>query len=116
MFYLILVILILVIYASFRLSMKDYQKKNVCPKVLGIQARYLVFLFFAGAFIVHTLELKPACLYYGFLAIPSLLAIAGTLTELSGKEICPRTTSGRPMCYISFIICTLLITLKYFSF
>ncbi len=114
-YYLIIAVLLFVIYGSFSLSRWDYKKKNVCPKILGIPACYLIFMFFLGALVVHAIQ--PASnLYYGFLAVPFLLALAGTLTELSGKVICPRTPSGTPMCFISLGFCTLLIGLKLFSF
>jgi len=39
--------------------------------------------------------------------------MSGTLTELSGMEICPRTSVGTPMCYISLGICLSLLFLKF---
>lgn len=53
--------------------------------------------------------------YFGFMAIPFLLALKGTVTELSGTVICPRTAGGTPMCYLSLGFCTLLLALKFFS-
>lgn len=50
--------------------------------------------------------------YYAFLACPLLLALTGTVTKLAGKEICPRTAGGTPMCYISLGICLILLCLK----
>ena len=115
-YYIIIVILLFVIYGSFSLSRHDYKKKDVCPKILGIPACYLVFIFFVGALAIQLLQPAQAYLYYGLLAVPFLLALAGTLTELSGKVICPRTPGGTPMCFISLGFCTLLIGLKFFSF
>jgi len=116
MYYAIILILLFVIYGSFRLSRKDYRKKNVCPKVVGIPACYLVFIFFVGAFAVHALGVQTPYAYFGFLAVPFFLALKGTLTELSGTVICPRTHGGTPMCYLSLGFCTALIALKFFSF
>lgn len=116
MFYIIIITLLFVIYGSFMLSRKDYRKKNVCPKIVGIPACYLVCIFFVGALIAHLLQPQMPYWYYGFLAVPFLLALAGTLTEMSGKVICPRTPGGTPMCFISLGFCTLLIALKVFSF
>jgi len=116
MYYLIICLLLFVIYGSFMLSRKDYRKKNVCPKVLGIPACYIVLLFFIGALLVHVSDFSVGFSYYIFLSIPFLLALTGTITELTGKVICPRTPGGTPMCYLSLGFCVVLIGLKFFSF
>jgi len=116
MYFVIILILIFVIYSSFNLSLKDYKVKDVCPKVFGIPACYLVFIFFVAALLAHLIiEGIPYYYYYGFLALPFLLAFAGSATELSGRKICPRTPGGTPMCYLSLGFCTALIVLKIFS-
>jgi len=118
MYYLIIGILLFAIYGSFMLSRRDYRKKNICPKVLGIPACYLVVLFFVATLIAQVSGFKIPYTYYayfGFMAVPFLLALTGTLTELSGKVICPRTAGGTPMCYLSLGLCTLLLTLNFFS-
>jgi len=116
LYYINLLVLLFVIYGSFTLSLKDFKQKNVCPKVIGIPACYLVVIFFVGALTVHLGNFEMPYSYYGFMSVPFLLALVGTLTELSGKVICPRTAGGTPMCIISLAFCTLLIALKYFSF
>ena len=115
MYYLIILILLFVIYGSFMLSRKDYRKKNVCPKIIGIPACYLVFIFFVGSLFSHILNFGAPYSYYAFLAVPFLLALTGTLVELTGKVICPRTPGGTPMCFISLGFCTVLIFLKVFD-
>ena len=116
MHYMIIALLLFVIYGSFTLSLNNFRKKNVCPKVLGIPACYLVFSFFVGALFIHILNTNSSTLYYLFIAVPFLLALTGTLTELSGKAICPRTPNGIPMCFISLGFCSALIAMKFFSF
>ena len=115
LFYIILAVLAFVIYGSFMLSRKDYMKKNVCPKVLGIPACYLVFLFFVGAFLSHLFFEPFLYWYFGLIAVPFLLALSGTVTELMGTVICPRTPGGTPMCYLSLGFCSVLIILKTFT-
>lgn len=112
LYYIILVVLSFVIYSSFRLSLKDYRKKNVCPKVFLIPACYLVFLFFVGALLSHLLVQPLPYWYFGFIAVPFLLALSGTIAELAGKVVCPRTPGGTPMCYLSLGFCSFLIVLK----
>ena len=115
--YLISGILLFSIYRAFGISMMDFKNKNVCPKLLGIPACYLVLSFFAVALLTHTLRHKSvaAMLYYILITIPLLMALNGTVTELSGTVICPRTSGGTPMCYISLALCTTLLILKPFS-
>ena len=115
LYYIILVVLSFVIYSSFRLSRRDYRKKNICPKILGIPACYIVCLFFTVALLSHLFFGSSPYWYFGFLAVPFMLAFLGTVTELTGKVICPRTPGGTPMCYISLGICSLLIFLKIFT-
>ncbi len=115
LFIVIVIILLFSIYGSFNLSMVDFHKKNICPKVLGIPACYIVLLFFILGLAGHVFKeyLGRDLWYYGFIAVPFLLALGGSLTELSGKVICPRTPDGTPMCFISLGICTTLLILKY---
>ena len=112
LYYIIIVVLSFVIYSSYRLSRKDYRKKNVCPKILSIPACYIVCLFFIAALLGHLFFEAAPYWYFGFLAVPFILALSGTLTELAGKVICPRTRGGTPMCYLSLGFCSLLIILK----
>ena len=113
--YLIILVLLFVIYGSFMLSRKDYRKKDVCPKIIGIPACYLVFIFFVGTLIAHVSDYRFFVPYFLFLAVPFFLALKGTIVELTGTVICPRTPGGTPMCFISLGFCTLLISLKTLS-
>ena len=117
MFYWItLIILLFVTYSAFNLSIRDWKKKNVCPKIAGIPACYIVFTCFLIALISHILNTnltnKIYCIGIG---IPALIALIGSITEISGKTICPKTNSGIPMCYISLAFCVVLIVVKYLS-
>lgn len=110
----ILALLLFSIYGSLTLSITDFNEKDVCPKLIGIPACYLVLISFIFVALVHLLKntFKRNLWYYLCIAFPFLLALSGTLSELSGKVVCPRTSGGIPMCYISLGICTALILLK----
>jgi len=114
LFYVIAVVLLFVIYGSWELSVTDFRQKDICPKVLGIPACYLVLIFFILVLLSHLLErvFDNKLWYFVFIAFPFLLALGGTLAEISGTVVCPRTSGGTPMCYISLGMCSLLITLK----
>ncbi len=113
-YFVILMILLFSIYGSLTLSITDFNDKNVCPKFVGVPACYLVLISFVLVALVHLLKgtFKRALCYYVFLAFPLLLALSGTISELSGRVVCPRTPSGTPMCYISLGLCTALVLLK----
>ena len=114
LFLTIVSLLLFTIYGSTNLSILDFQQKNVCPKVLGIPACYIVLAFFVLTLAGHIFSsyLNKDTLYFLFLAVPLLFALGGTLTELSGKVVCPRTPGGTPMCYISLAMCLTLVVLK----
>ena len=109
-------ILLFALYGSWNLSRHDWKKKNICPKLMGIPACYLVFSFFLAAGVSHSITNRLSHQsYFIFIGVPALIALIGTLTELRGKVICPRTKSDIPMCYISLGLCLTLIGTKYFS-
>jgi len=115
MYYAIIIVLLFVIYGSFNLSRKDYRVKNVCPKVLGIPACYLVFFFFVASLVAHLTVGDIPYYYYAAVAVPFLLALSGSSAEMMGKKVCPRTANGTPMCFISLGFCTALLAMKFFS-
>lgn len=113
-FYLIIVILVYAIYSAFNLSLHDYRVKNVCPKVMGIPACYLALISFILVLSSHVFSTHiPFKLWFFiFINIPLLLALGGTLMELNGHVICPRTSNGTPLCFYSLGICLTILVLK----
>lgn len=113
-FFLILAILLFAIYGAVNLSLVELEKQNICPRLLGIPACYIVLGAFLLVLVSHVWLPSPKQMaYYSFLSIPFLLALGGTLTELSGTVVCPRTPGGTPMCYISLGLCLTLMVLKF---
>jgi len=109
-------ILAFAVWGAANLSHTDWVQKDVCPKVLGIPACYIVVSVFLIASVMHLANVKVAnYLYFAVLMIPLYLALKGTITELSGTVICPRTSGGIPMCYLSLGLCVSLIVSKYFA-
>ena len=103
-------------YGSFNLSLNDWKIKNVCPKIAGIPACYIVFVSFFIASISHIINTTLTInVFFVFIGIPGIIALIGTITELSGTTICPKTKSGIPMCYISLGFCVVLLIVKFFS-
>lgn len=111
LFYATILVLLIAIYGAINLSITDFQKKNVCPKILNIPACYIVLFFFIMVLVSHLVS-PSSVWYFAMLAVPLFLALSGSLTEMSGKVICPRTPGGTPMCFISLGICSLLLIMK----
>jgi len=54
-------------------------------------------------------------LYFAVMCIPLFLALKGSIIEITGTEICPRSSGGIPMCFISLGVCVSLIVSKFLS-
>jgi len=113
LFWLIILIASFAIYGSFGLSMNDWKIGNICPKILGIPACYIVLTCFTIALVAHLIpHSKSKWMYFFFIGVVTLIASTGTLGELTGLAKCPRTAGGTPMCFISLAICLSLLILK----
>ncbi len=116
MFWITTLILVFAMYGSAQASVDDWRQKDVCPKILKIPACYIVFASFLIAGLGHFSGSPTGnLLFYGFIGIPAVIALAGSVIELAGKEICPRTGQGIPMCFISLGICVMLLASKFFT-
>lgn len=111
LYVLILLLLAYAAYGALNLSLEDYRVKDVCPKILGIPACYLVFLSFALLVPIQLLKAKKLY-FFLVLAFPLLLALGASGMELAGIEVCPRNEAGTPMCYYSLAFCTTVLVLK----
>lgn len=110
------VALLFAMNGSLQLSLQDWKKKDVCPKMLGIPVCYIVFTFFLGAAICHAFPSGLTnSVYFALVSVPGLIALSGTVMELMGRIVCPRTSGGVPMCYISLAMCLVLIVTKLLS-
>ncbi len=115
LYWLIILIAGFAVYGSFGLSMNDWEIGNICPKILGIPACYIVLVCFVAALLTHFLpHSKSNWIYFFFVGIVTLIASTGTIGELTGMAKCPRTNGGIPMCFISLAICLSLLVSKFF--
>ena len=111
---LIISILLFAIYGSADLSMNDWEVGDVCPKILGIPACYIVLACFSAALIGHLIPRSSGnWIFFLFVGIVTLIASTGTIGELTGTAKCPRTAGGTPMCFISLAICLSLLASKF---
>ena len=115
-YWITLALMLFVTYGAGSLSLNDWKNKNVCPKIAGIPACYIVFVCFVIASISHIINTSfTVQLFFISIGIPGLIALLGSITELTGRTICPKTASGIPMCYISLGFCVVLAITKFYS-
>jgi len=116
MYWITAIALLVAINGSLQLSRHDFKKKDVCPKLAGIPACYIVFLFFLVGGVSHIINTTLATkAFYLLIGVPAVIALIGSVVELSGRRICPKTKGGIPMCYISLGMCLFILTTKYFN-
>lgn len=112
-YWLVILIASFAIYGSFGLVMNEWEIGNICPKILGIPACYIVWICFVLALIGHLIpKEKGKWMFFFFIGIVTLIATTGTVGELTGMTKCPRTEGGTPMCFISLTICLSLLISK----
>jgi len=112
-FWLVVLIAVFAIYGTFGLAMNEWKLGDICPKIIGIPACYIVLICFSGGLLAHLSRTgKSTWIYFAFIGIVTLIATTGTVGELTGTAECPRTSGGTPMCFISLGICISLLVSK----
>ena len=115
-FWAVVVISFFAIWGTFGLARTEWMQGDVCPKILGIPACYIVLVCFTIALLSHVIPFpKNRWIYFLFVGLVTAIASTGTLGEILGFAKCPRTASGIPMCFISLGICLSLLITKYLS-
>jgi hypothetical protein len=111
--FIIYFLLLFGVYGAGKLSYNEIMYQNICPKIIGIPACFIIFLCFLIPLIVHFLR-KKNTLYFLFTGIAFLIAMIGTIGQMTNKIQCPKNDNGIPMCFISLGIFITLILLKIF--
>ena len=113
LYWLVVLIAAVAVYGTFGLVANEWKVGDICPKILGIPACYIVLVCFAVALISHLIPSKSSkWMYFLFVGVVTAIATTGTLGELTGTAECPKTASGTPMCFISLAICLSLLFSK----
>lgn len=100
-------------YGTFGLVGQEIANGNICPKILGIPACYIILASFIMVLLSHSTLLKDNYWLYAIGAgIAWSIAATGTIGQLMGSIECPKTTGGTPMCYLSLAFFTTLLLLK----
>jgi len=102
---------LLALWSVIPVSYATWQSVNPCPNVGPLPACYLVTLGYL--FILISSFTKQKVLFYtGWLPVFALASFGSGL-EFFKSNICPKTGSGIPMCYLSLalaLICLALFT------
>ncbi|MFI8605311.1 hypothetical protein ACIGCP_12665 [Cellulophaga baltica] len=93
------------------LVLEEVQTGNGCPKIGMVPACIIVLFCFLVPLVAH-LKKKWNVLYFLFTGLAFVIAIIASVMQYLGHNECPKTDGGIPMCYLSFAIFSLLITLK----
>ncbi len=100
-------------YGSIGLVGQEMSTGNICPKILGIPACYIILASFLMVLLSHSNLLKDHYWLYSIGAgIAWSIAATGTVGQWMGNIECPKTTGGTPMCYLSLAFFSTLILLK----
>ncbi len=109
--YIIVAILLFGSYGAGSLAFQEFTQGNICPKILGIPACYIILACFIVPLIVHLFKFNNL-LYFLATGLAWSIATYGSIMQIRGIIECPKTSGGTPMCFISFGIFTTLILLK----
>ncbi len=99
------------IFGAGELVYTEFTQSNVCPKLIGIPACYIILACFIIPFLVHIFK-KSNGVYFAFTGLAFTIALIASIMEITGLGECPKTASGMPMCYYSLLLFTSLIVLK----
>lgn len=89
----------------------EFTTGDGCPKFGAVPACLIILICFILPFISH-LPKKWILIYFLFTGIAALIALVASVMQFIGNAECPKSDSGIPMCYLSLLIFTSLITLK----
>ena len=109
----ILIILIFAfgIYGASDLVIGEINQGNVCPKILGIPACYIIMACFVIPLLIHVAN-KLTSWYFTFTSLAFSIAAFASYYQYNGLAECPKAANGTPMCYYSLAIFTSLIVLR----
>jgi len=109
--WLLLIVFLVGIVGAGLLVYDEIKTTNVCPKLFGMPACYIILICFIIPFIVHLIKGKES-VYFLFTTIAFTIALVASIMQFTGFGECPKTGNGTPMCYYSLLLFSLLIFFK----
>ena len=112
--FLIWIIALFGLNGTFSLVQEEFTKGNICPKLLGIPACYIILTCLVFLLISQSNLLKDKNrLFFIGAGVAATIAISGTVGQLMGWTECPKTDGGTPMCFLSLGLFSSLLILKW---
>lgn len=108
---LLLIVFAIGIFGTEELVYNEITQHNVCPKLLGVPACYIVLACFVIPFLVHILKSKNY-IYFAFVGFAFVIALVATIMQFTGHAECPKTANRTPMCYYSLLLFSSLLVFK----
>lgn len=92
------------------ISLAHWHAGNACPHLGPVPACYLVMVCYAAMGIAALFWNKSFNWLFYAGAIPVILmALVGTMLEITGLPTCPRSDTGLPLCYISLFVGVMML-------
>ena len=108
---LIYIVFAIGIFGAGDLVLDEIRQSNICPKILGIPACYIILVCFIVPFLMHLFK-GPNSIYFALTGLAFAIALVASYMQFTGIGECPKTANGTPMCYYSLALFTSLIGLK----
>lgn len=107
-------VLMIALYGIFDLVQAEFQQQNICPKIIGIPACYIILLFALMAFIGQlNITAYSSWLFNIGVGLPWAIALVASVLQFMNLTQCPKSSNGTPMCYLSLLIFSSLFLLKF---
>ncbi len=116
LWYAILSLIVILLLGVTNLVIEEMTTGNACPLLLRVPACYIVLVCGLLVTISHFKILNDRhSLYFIGAGIAFLIALVASVLEISGFSLCPKTSNGIPMCYLSLLVFSSLLILKAFE-
>ena len=105
------------LWGALRVSYTTITGTARCPDFASVPICYLVgtgYLSMLAAQVASSGRLKNY-LFYPAWTLVFVIAALGTGFEVANGNVCPRNSSGVPLCYFSFILCVAIFLFYLFT-
>lgn len=87
------------------ISIAQWQTVDACPLIGSVPACYVVTVCYTAMGVAALFGARRLrWLFYAGVAPVILLALTGTVLELSGRPTCPVSADGTPLCFYSLAV------------
>ncbi len=103
------------LYGAISISYNTVTNTSPCPNIIGLPICYLVLTGYAAMFasLFMLKSNKHKWLFYLGWSIVFLIAVAGSSFEILKGNVCPKNSSGLPLCYLSLAFTVAILLLYY---